>query len=297
MKKYYILAVAAIALAACNNDDNYIDEPVAAQITATIGRSVVSRVSDTSWADGDKIGITTGAGKYVNVLYQYNADEGGKFTGNQIYFKNKREPEDFYAYYPYTGTEGAVPEEPIEASTDASNQTPENLPGIDFLYAEVKGAVAADNPTVDFSFDHKMSRITFTFINGNNGANVSLMTSYKIEGLVMAGTFNPKSGVCLASDAAPVDLKMDVSGVQSGVAVNSLILFPQSVAEKEVMLRVSDSEGGKYFCELSFENDRLEPGNHYQYTIIVNKTEMIVGKSSITPWVVRDETFDATIDK
>lgn len=297
MKKYILLAAAVMALAACNNDDDTYtaDAPVEAHITATIGESAVSRVSDSTWGSGDRIGITSGVGKYVNIEYTTTGD--GFFTGNKIYFKNKREPEDFTAYYPFTGTEGTTPA-PVETFTRADNQTSAAQPRIDFLYAEVSDVLAEKNSVVAFSFTHQMSRITFTFINGNNGANVSLMSSYTIEGLVMKGAFDPQTGVCAATgDVDPENLRIDVSGVQSGVAVASLILFPQSVEGKEVMLRVADSEGGKYFCELSFKNDSLEPGNHYQYTIIVNKTEMIVGKSSISPWEVKDEVFDATIDK
>ena len=44
MRKIYFFAVVALALAACDNDDKYVDnEPVAAQITANIGNSISSR--------------------------------------------------------------------------------------------------------------------------------------------------------------------------------------------------------------------------------------------------------------
>lgn len=55
MKKIFIIAAAAIALAACDkNEDNPATSPVAAKIYATIGESVTSRVVDQKWNAGDR---------------------------------------------------------------------------------------------------------------------------------------------------------------------------------------------------------------------------------------------------
>ncbi|MDE6647185.1 MAG: fimbrillin family protein, partial [Prevotella sp.] len=119
MKKIFLLAAAVMALAACNNADNDVDGPVAAKVTATIGQSALTRASETLWANGDKIGITMGD-RYTNV--PYTTAGNGVFTGAAMYFKNKTEPVNFTAYYPYVGTEGSVPGL-VEASTIADNQT------------------------------------------------------------------------------------------------------------------------------------------------------------------------------
>lgn len=81
-------AAATLALAACNNDNEYVDNgPVAVQVTATIGENAMTRASNTSWAAGDKIGITTlrkGESKYINM--EYTTEKGdGVFTGNTMY--------------------------------------------------------------------------------------------------------------------------------------------------------------------------------------------------------------------
>lgn len=304
MKKYILLAAVSFLLAACSNDDDTYtaDAPVEARITATIGESAVSRASNTTWNSGDAIGITSGVGKYVNM--KYTTTGNGEFTGNKIYFKNKSEPEDFIAYYPFTGAEGTIPAL-VEASTEAAYQTPAAQPDIDFLYAKVTDQVAADDPSVAFSFAHKMSKITLTLVNGlsdeggTHPVNVSLVNSYKIEGLVLDGTFDTENGVCAARIGSdPADLTMDVTGtVQTGVALPPLIVFPQSTQGKHVMLRIFDSEGGKYFCELSFADSEIKAGNNYQYKVRVNKIEMVLETSTITRWVEKDEEFDATIDK
>ena len=55
--RFFTLATLALALAACNNDnENLNGDPVAAQFTANIAPA--TRASGTTWTGGDRIGIT-----------------------------------------------------------------------------------------------------------------------------------------------------------------------------------------------------------------------------------------------
>lgn len=55
--RFFTLATLALALAACNNDnENLNGDPVAAQFTADIAPA--TRASGTTWTGGDRIGIT-----------------------------------------------------------------------------------------------------------------------------------------------------------------------------------------------------------------------------------------------
>lgn len=283
MKKYYILAVATLALAACSNDDNYIDEPVAARISATIGNSGVSRASETSWDSNDAIGVTMAEDRYVNLKY-VTAAADGNFTGTTMYFKNKRESVTLAAYYPFAGTEGTSPAI-IETYTRSGDQTREKQAEFDFLY-DVKTVTGAE-PNVKFTFSHKMSKLTLIFKNGN-GADVSKINSCTIEGLILAGTFNPVSGECAAKSGvgvSPENLSIDLAGVTvaDGTPLNPLIIFPQAISDK-VRLKITDSDEQDYSCDLTFEDNNILSGRNYQYTIKVNKTGLTVEQSTINEW-------------
>ena len=55
--RFFTLAALALALVACNNDnENLNGDPVAAQFTANIAPA--TRASGTTWTAGDRIGIT-----------------------------------------------------------------------------------------------------------------------------------------------------------------------------------------------------------------------------------------------
>lgn len=276
MKKYIILAAAAIALAACNNDDNYVDEPVAAQISATIDQSAVSRASETSWAEGDMIGITM-IGRYTNMKYTTEAGDG-VFTGTTMYFKNKQEPVTITAYYPFRGPESSVPA-PVEASTYSNLQTTKAQAGYDFLYAKLEDVTGA-NSNVNLQFSHMMSKLTFIFKNGD-GADGIKISSYKIEGLVLDGTFDTATGQCTAKAVDPATLSINLNGETDGITLAPLIVFPQKPGT--VTLKLHDSENQDYACDLNFGDKGLESGKNYQFTIKVSKTGLKVNPS-ITDW-------------
>ena len=165
--RFFAFAALALTLAACNNDnENLNDGPVAAKFTADIYESVSTRVNQdgTDWTDGDCIGIT-GAG-FINIPY---VRESGQFVPEDktIYF-NDTETKTFNAYYPYQSDGGTV-----TVNTAADKQGP----GIDFLFAsgakgstrspEVSFTDKTDKGGPDNSFQHCMSLIKFTFKAGD----------------------------------------------------------------------------------------------------------------------------------
>lgn len=286
MKKYILLAAAVISMASCNSEDNYIDEPVAAQVSASIGESDLTRATDISWDKGDLIGVSM-SGRYYNLKYlTVNGD--GMFSGTTMYFKNKQEPVTITAYYPYSGTDGEMPAA-ITASTSAEYQTKAEQPKIDFLYA-VKENVTGSEPNVKLTFNHRMSKLTLIFKNGNDGTDVSKITSCRINGLIMEGTFNPSSGVCSANTAPASPLNLTPTVVNEK-ALPAVIFFPQTV--DKVTLNITDSQNQEYSCELKFDGNRLEAGNNYLYTIKVKKTGLNVEKYAIANWTEQTDESEA----
>lgn len=261
-------------MAGCTNDENLIDEPVAAQISATIGGNAMSRVNGNSWTPGDQIGITMGT-KYTNMKYSTNG--GGAFAGTPMYFNNKTDAVTISAYYPFTGTERSAPED-ITVTNTASSQA-----NCDFLYAEPIN-VTGSNPDVELKFSHRMSKLTLTFINGD-GMEGTEIKSCTIGGLVLEGTFNPATGVCKASETAAarsIDVTLPTPGYNNNVGT-SHIVFPQTLQDK-LTLKIQDSKNQNYACDLEIGGNTLLAGNDYQFTIKVNKTALKVDKWTITDW-------------
>ena len=280
--RLFTFAALALALAACTNDDeNLNDDSVAAVINAEISDAVATRASGTAWAERDEIGISESRFGYTNVPYRW---ESGKFTptGTIIFFQDD-DPTTFSAYYPYNAAGGT-----LTATTDATAQ--QNQPAIDFLYAT--GATASThNPEVNFtddtaaggtdcSFHHCMSQITLTFKEGS-GVDFSTIqpTGYTLSGLMLTGSFDTTTGTAETDDAtAAQDLDMTLT---NGALTSSVILFPQTKASIGLSVYYNSQP---YTATLTIPDGALKAGNNYTYTVTVRNKDLSISSATISDW-------------
>lgn len=263
-------------LAGCGNDDIKPDYGNDAPTFSASIDDLRTRATDMFWDEDDQVGITGSGG--TNVCHRCVIDEEGqtnlivKNPDEQIYYQNS-ESVTFTAYYPWTDLAG---ETTISASTaDQSKQK-----DFDFLWASGTGKKAT--PNVKLTFSHKMSKVTFTFINGK-GMDVSTITYYTLSGFKLNGTFNPTTGTCAATgSAAKVTKYLTGSKVEDGIPAAPFILFPQTPTSK-VQLEIYDSNLEYYSCYLTFP-EIIEAGNNYTFNITVNKTGLIVNSATIEDW-------------
>ena len=280
--RFFALAALALALAACNNDnENLNGDLVAAQFTASIAPT--TRASGTTWTGGDRIGITDIGNdtQYGNVPFIL---KNGKFEaeGKVIYIEDTK-PHTFRAYYPYNTTGGI-----LAATTDATAQ--QNQPAIDFLFAS--GAMGDKNsPVVSFtdktakggennSFHHRMSQITLTFEAGD-GVNFSVVKPerYTLDGLLLTGTFNTADGIATADNGLQTgELTMNLA---DGNLTSSIILFPQTVASLPLVVNY---KGQEYHATLTMPDGALLAGNNYTYTVKVRNKVLEVSEATIAKW-------------
>lgn len=279
--RFFAFAALALTLAACNNDnENLNDGPVAAKFIADITLATRVNSEGTDWTEGDRIGVT-GAG-FTNVPYKR---EYGMFVpdGTVIYFDDT-ETHTFHAYYPYQAEGGTV-----TVSTAADKQGT----GIDFLFAS--GATGdTHNPEVSFtdktdkggkdnSFHHRMSLIKFTFKAGDgiifNGMEPA---DYTLDGLKHEGTFDTATGTTAVTAAVESPITMQLGGATT----SQVIILPQGVTTS-LDLTVS-------FNELDYtttlpnpskpEANQFSAGYAYTYNITLNNKGITVEEPEITPW-------------
>jgi len=305
-KNHATTAFALLLLAGCSNEVKESDIKFSREAGAKVSFSAVinaqqasnlsTRATETNWEAGDRVGITCGEDQ-TNVEYQYSPDNTGLFDavngktediwvlGTQTY--------DVIAYYPFTGTSGSEPVA-IEINTGTQVQTDkEARKQIDFLYAT--GIATSEQPNVQLSFHHVMSRIRLTFTPGE-GVTLSDITCYLI-GLKQEGTFNPVTGVAAISSAetnVPEDIVWDGDrkvGVDENYTIEA-ILLPQAVSDK---VWIQAGMNGNYY-EATFANlTELKSGYSYNYTVEVNKYEdneytlKITQATEIVGWTTGDE--------
>ena len=281
--RFFALAALALALAACNNDNEILnnDGPVAARFIADIAPA--TRASGTTWTGGDRIGVTDIGNdtRYGNVPFIL---KNGKFEAEEkvIYIEDVK-THTFRAYYPYNAAGDT-----LAATTDATAQ--QNQPAIDFLFAS--GATGDKNsPVVNFtdktaeggedhSFHHSMSQITLT-IEAGDGVDFSVIKPerYTLDGLKLTGTFNTADGIATADDGAQTgELTMELA---DGNLTSSVILFPQAAASLPLTVNYRSQN---YRATLTVPEGALQAGNNYTYTVKVRNKGIEVSEATIAKW-------------
>lgn len=288
--------VAAMLAAGCSEENN---EPSgnasnAAIVTASIGKTdnvVSSRAANTVWDVDDCIGISTssvnGKTNYVNIRYKTNGSvfspvPGAAGEDNTIYFQDKS-PTTFTAYYPYEGANGTKPGSDgiITKELTVADQSPENLPAIDYLWAQQ--TAQSSNPKVDFRFSHRMSRLILNFKAGAGTALPNGLT-YTLTQLATEGTFDTSTGEAKATGTVSKleNLPTSTIGRQiTGIA----ILWPQAVSSMHLQLKLGDNTFG---AALTFPTgtagEVLAPSTSYTFNVTVERTHITVDQADIEDW-------------
>lgn len=307
-KKYLFLAAAAMAFAACSNDDDAVNAPVEARIMAGVN-TPETRALNNQW-EQDAIGVmvtevsgtTQGVTSvmkdlYKNVKYTTTANSAAAATftseGEGIFFQDANETVTFAAYAPYQesaanalpGTNGV-----IEGSTaDQGDRTKQQA--FDYIYAS--GATATrSNPTVQFqatnAFMHKMTRLVIIVkTSAQDGFTAEQVTSgtYTLSGLNHSGQFDVTTGTAQATGTTVTDdwsltsNSLKTEGETDQVTFTS-ILYPQTLTDNLTFKAVID---GQTYTNNTIKPD-LDPRKSNTVTITVKKTGLTISGCIVSDW-------------
>lgn len=301
--KFYTAAVALLTLAACNNDENHnplADGPVAAQVTAGISRTMTRVSTDdsgaASFSTGDKINVVA-AGTQTHV-YALQDNSTWQADGDPYYFQDHNDV-TFRAWY-------ADPN--VEANNNAINidtrtQTTDSETGWNHhdILVTPEVATTVSNPTVSFTgtnaFRHIMSQLIFTFKKGDGIPDLSKLTGYTLDEIVIYATFDTQKLELTADESTNF---INVTGIDDAsgeeYTASPLILVPQTITSGKLNLEVTYNEQ-TYEAELNVPEDKqLQPGYSYTYTVTISNTKLEVGDAAIAGWIIADSniSFDGT---
>jgi len=302
MKKQLIFAAAALALAACSNDehmDNWAGEirlssSLSVQETNT---RAATDVQDDAFLSGENVDVyiseNQSAGQAAETVttyaqpLTYTTGASGVMNiaqANQPYFPTSGNGVNIYAVYPSNvGTTFSI-------NSDQSGDA--NYKASDLMYGTAANPVARTSSTVPVTFKHLLSKVTITLVAGSGLTDADL-TDAKVTLLNVLPdvSFTASTGTIGTAEgtATPVVVK---SATDANLS-NSAIVVPQNLAANFVQVDLAD--GGTLTGSL---NDGATPslasGNEYTYTITVNLTALNI-ISEITPWTGNTGSGTATM--
>lgn len=279
MKKYFILAAAAIAMAACSN--NEADAPVVNNeirlfTEVASATRAASDLQGAQFANGTAISVqvtdeaTSGAVTYA--LATYTADGTGGLTPSAAqYYPASGSAVTIKAYHPANATES------FSVQTDQSGN--DNYNASDLMWATPLTGVTSTSDNHTLSFSHLMSKIVVTLAKGTgmedaeiNAATVTLGNS----DLITSGTFSTTVGTFTAAESGTGTYKI---ATNAGTTAHAAIVVPQSVAGKLISVTIGNTTKS-YTIPAS---TTFAAGKVYAYTLTVSKTGLTV-TSSINDW-------------
>ncbi len=298
---YYILPTIALALfatvlASCSDSDDAVntvsgEEPVqffGAFNGGSVSTAAKTRVVDDQWEVNDAVGIS--GGNYYNT--KYTATEAGAMTqlafnsGKEIMFSTEIPKFSLTAYYPYTYNHFYDYEDTLVGMKE--QQTMAMAKKYDFMYA---AAEAERGSVVNFNFTHKMCRVIFKFVDGEN---VTLKNHrwYLANAIRLRGTFEPYNGKIQVDKRSLPGVEDTVGNIHYPNVPDTLFFFPQTPRAGTLVLYHKTyplpNEDPYYFFEQTYKTDitlpELESGKSVELKFSVNDQRIRMVGFTINDW-------------
>lgn len=262
-------------LSACSSEEPSGFERKALSLQVAVESE--TRVSETSFDDGDRVGVfvmcrkdgqalpLSGADAYVaNRLFVY---EGAMLSAKEIvYYPEEESDMDVYAYYPYSGEVSSVSAYPFRVAADQSEVS--NYKSSDFLWA--KGTVdyhAAGN--ANLVFGHRMSRMEIRLRAGEGVASLE-GAEVVVAGVALASEVHLGTGEVTATGECGEVIPFHATDRYR------VLVPPQHVEGGKKLIRVM-LNGKRYSYVTPVGGIRLEAGKTMSFTLTLNDREQDLG--------------------
>lgn len=286
------MAMAAMMLASCSNDENdmignvdNLDSNVIS-LSSNINEGQITRANlsdteaqNTQFVSGKSIMVEaykTGTST-AYTTGNYTTGSGGSMTGS-LYYPASGENIDICAYYPNTVTSSTT-----SFSVGATQTLAANYQSYDLMYA-TKLTNKAKGSTHALTFNHALSKIVVN-LEAGNGVTTSDLTSYvtavKIKNTKPTAGFSISAGAVGTITASGTAADIDITGSTKTSAHNGIIV-PQPLAANTEFIAITYN-GNTYTYKLAAATT-FEKGKVYTYTITVNAAGISVSSVSITGW-------------
>lgn len=307
MKKQLILAVAALALAACSNDENLTPNDRPVEIRLSSGIEVQTRAATD--IQGSAFDANELVDVYINEYTQgqattiydspltYTTGASNAMnppTGQQPYFPTSGNGVTIYAVYPSTSetfAEGGYSNGTFTIQKDQStNNTSgdKNYKLSDLMYGTANNGaeVQRTSSNVTIKFSHLLSKVTVNLKAGSGLVDANLNNAVvSLLGLQPTIGFTTSTGE--TGEVSGTATEITVMTVTSTALSGSAIIVPQSLAINTQFIKIHLADGGDLYYNLP-EAATFQSGMVYIYDITVNLTRLTV-TSNIEPWDTEGE--------
>ena len=268
--KILTIAVTALILASCTNNDPVVDETKDTPIT--IASACVSELTARAITDGKLVGtsdshatmsvfVTGGtADKYNATNLKWEHDGTSWNSETNVLYEGASSSQKIYACSPYT----TVTDNNITVT--ATEQT-------DWLVAT---ATDLTSSVVNLTMTHALTKLVLKPTFGTELTSQTI-TAVKVEGMYASGTLNVSDNTWSDLPEANTILAM---------ANNELLVIPmESCTSLPITITMEDARVFKTTINLATVGNKLEAGTQYNIALQIGQDKVTLGGIDAEPWV------------